>query len=251
MVPGGIDMNNWNCDCGNLVASGSNFCNKCGTSQATVIQRNQKIQTSGLTFSDFEEAVKSNNPPLEKTFDAQSSKSSLISRLVVRLSYFRPRKSRNYRHANARIRSGLGRRPLANGLIACVLILVFSTALYAALPNDFPRPVAKFLADIQHQTIKVIPISKAYKIGFETGWLLKDPYGYGDVIANLPQQNKILTSYGLDTIPEGSTVSRKSLRDSGLQLWPDVGPIAMIPNSASAKSSFADGCADGFFAHRL
>jgi hypothetical protein len=241
-------MESWTCICGNSVRADLLTCPQCGQKLkiAGEVTGVQHEKVSNLTYAEFLNAIEDSPAPRGLKPSNLKRRGSTKSHLVVRLNYF----SRIPQRITSRFKRLLRIRLTRKFALFLFALIVFgSGGIFFANPAIFPAPVGRVYAKVELEIIKVLPISKPYKLGFEEGQIMTDPFGIGDTSKLL----SVMASYwggsyssDFSQIQKMSQPKNDALKKEAKALWPLTGMAAGIINSKTAEDAFANGFVSGY-----
>ena len=173
-----------NVDCKKLVPYDSLFCPYCGGREffKKVSPPENGIESDELSMENFQKIVESTEAVKEKTVQPKRQKPSLNSRFAVRMNSVKklPTPKKKGWHQ--------GKQPAEEiffkSLLGQALFFVFQS-------QSKPAASIKF-------AVKVLPDSKAYKVGYEAGRNFKSNVSYNDEFINqwIPEGREMLDQLG-------------------------------------------------------
>jgi hypothetical protein len=225
-----------NDDCKKLVPYDSLFCPYCGGREffKKVSPSENGIESDELSMENFQKIVESTEAVKEKTVQPKRQKPSLNSRFAVRMNSVGKKlptpKKKGWRPGQAARRR--------NFFIA---VFVGSLALFFVFQSQ-----SKPAASIKSVAVKVLPGSKAYKVGYEAGRNFKSNVAYNDEFINqwIPEGREMLDQLGQSS----QNMTEDMVGDLADAAWPLVAlEVGIMENSPENRADFRRGMINGYF----
>jgi len=225
-----------NVDCKKLVPYDSLFCPYCG-GRAFSKQASSSLDSAKpdeLSMENFQKIIDSTEAVKEKTVRPKKQKSSLSSRLTVRMNSIGRKlptpKKRGWRPGQAARKR--------NFFIAVTLGGLSIFFIFQSQSNP--------ASSIKSAVIKILPGSEAYKVGYEAGRNFKSNVDYNDEFINqwIPEGRAMLDQLGQST----GKMTEDMVGDLADAAWPLVAlKVGIMKNSPENREDFRRGMVDGYF----
>lgn len=225
-----------NIDCKKSVPYDSVFCPYCGGREFA--EKAQSVSNTNepdeLSIENFQKIVESTEAIKEKSVSYKKPKASLNSRFAVRMNSLGrklpARKKKGWRPGQA-----ARRRNLLIAVFVAVLALFF---VFQSQSNP--------AASVKAAVVKVLPGSKAYKVGYEAGRSFKSEINYNDEFINqwIPEVREMLNQLGQSS----ENMTEEMVGDIADARWKkDALTAGITENSPKNRADFRRGMIDGYF----
>ena len=225
-----------NINCRKAVPSDSVFCPYCGGREFSPQESTSSNVTdpNEISIENFQKIIDSTEAIKEKNVQSRNSKASLSSRFEVRMNSL-GRKLPAKRNKGWQPGQAARKR---NFFIAIVIGVIALAVVFQIKSNSNDT--------FKSATLKVLPGSEAYKIGYEAGRTFRSNISYNDEFINqwIPDARKMLDELGQSS----ENMTKDMIGQIADSAWTSEALEAgIMENSPKNRADFRRGMIDGYF----